>query len=76
MAATKHPVTRHPMGIHGCYKYRGVTIERDDSNRGYWGHWTARVGSIMAGTHQKLTTQTRANLLKQIDEHLDKTQTA
>lgn len=69
---TKHKVTKTE--IDGWYEYRGVTIKRDDSNKGYWGHWRASVGSIMQRTHQNLTTQTRARLLEQIDEFLDKAQ--
>lgn len=66
-------VRKHPSGIDGWYVYRGVKIERDDSNRGYWGHWRASVGSIVGGTHKKFTTQTQTQLLAQIDEYLGPT---
>jgi len=63
-------VKKHPTGIKNWYLYRGVTIKRDDRNRGCWGHWYATIGSIMAGTSQKLVTQTQGHLLAQIDKHL------
>lgn len=65
----KHPVTK--TGIAGWYMYRGVRIERDDRERGYWGHWRAAVGSTMQGTRAKLSTDTRAKLLAQIDEWME-----
>lgn len=66
----KRGVRKHEAGIDGWYVYRGVRIVRDDSNRGYWGHWSATVGSVMQGTRQRLTTQTQATLLQQIDDFL------
>lgn len=69
---TKHSVQRHPADIDGWYLYRGVTIKRNDRERGYWGHWTASMGSIMGGTQKKFSTDTRAKILAAIDAALDK----
>jgi hypothetical protein len=57
--------------VEGWYKYRGITIKRDDSAKGYWGHWGATVGSITARTYRKYSTQTRGELLALIDQLLD-----
>lgn len=67
----KHRVSKCPSGIDGYYIYRGVTIKRHDRNRGYWGYWTACVGSIMKDTYKKISTSKRADLLKLIDEYLN-----
>jgi hypothetical protein len=66
-------VTKHPSGVDGWYSYRGVTIMRHDRNRGYWGHWQAGVGSIMHGDYRKISTQTQAQLLAEIDTLLGPT---
>lgn len=75
MTSTAHKVTqyRYQDGskAEGEYLYRGIRIERDDSVRGYSGHWRAKVGSISAGTRNTFTGMTRAVVLAQIDSHLD-----
>lgn len=68
---TKHTVTRafHADGspyIDNMFSYRGVLFERDDSNKGYWGHYkTFCFGKI------KVIASTRARLLYEIDQILD-----
>jgi hypothetical protein len=63
-------VTKHPSGLDGHYLYRGVVIRRNDRERGYWGHWQADVGLIVHGpcSFKKISTQTRAQLLAEIDQ--------
>ena len=68
---TKHTVSKHSSGIDGWYVYRGIRFVRDDRNKGYWGHYSATVGSIMQETRQKITTATRKDLLEQIDAFID-----
>lgn len=58
-------VTRSDDLPDGWYKYRNITIKRDDSNKGYHGHWYAKINKI------SFTTDKRATLLKMIDEYLD-----
>ena len=62
---TKYTVSKHATGIEGWYTYRGISFVRDDSNKGYWGHYTASVAG------KKLATATRKLLLQQIDQYLD-----
>ena len=54
------------------YIYRGVVIERDSSNRGYWGHWNCRLGAIGRNDFRQVRTETRAQILKEIDDYLEK----
>ncbi|MFZ7311804.1 hypothetical protein [Comamonas jiangduensis] len=51
------------------YIYRGVTLRRNDSHKGYSSHWTARVGSIVAGTIQRFEAGTRRELIRCLDAH-------
>lgn len=67
----KYPVQRHPANITGWYLYRGVILKRDDSHRGFWGHWQATVGSISDGTRKRLSSAVRAELIRMVDDHLD-----
>lgn len=49
------------------YVYREATIRRNDSHRGYSSHWTARIGSIRAGTIQRFQGMTRKEVIRGID---------
>ena len=74
---TSHAVTRilneytgKPVG--GEYLYRGIRIERDDAQRGYWGHWVTSYAMKQAnGKHIKERAETRKVLLSKIDALLD-----
>jgi hypothetical protein len=66
-------VTRHPSGLKGRYRYRDVTIQRQDEHRGYWGNWYTPIGVFDARTGERKTliAHTQTQLLAEIDEHLD-----
>lgn len=49
------------------FTYRGVRFSRDDSLRGYWGHYS----TIFRFNGAKIRTSTRLSLLKNIDLMLD-----
>ena len=56
----------------GEYLYRGIAIERDDAQRGYWGHWVTSYAMKQAnGKHVKERSETRKVLLSKIDSVLD-----
>lgn len=60
-------VTKSQSGIEGEYVYRGITICRDDSRKGYTGHWSAGLD-----IKNKVSTDTRTKLLSAIDSYIAK----
>jgi hypothetical protein len=71
---TKHTVSKltGPYGdvVENEYVYRGVEFERDDSHRGYWGHY--KTSWNVGGT--RIRTATRKDLLSAIDRYFDNKQ--
>jgi hypothetical protein len=53
--------------IENEYVYRGVQFERDDSRRGYWGHYATSWN--VGGT--RIRTSKRRDLLSAIDRYFD-----
>ena len=53
--------------IENEYVYRGVEFEKNDSRRGYWGHY--KTSWNVGGT--RIRTQTRRDLLSSIDRYFD-----
>lgn len=57
--------------VEGRYRYRGAKICRNDREKGYSGHWTAEVGTVIQGTRRRFVSHARGHLLAQIDAHFD-----
>lgn len=68
-----HKPVHHHSGIAGWYTYRGITMKRNDSERGYWGHWYADIVNVSDGDQciTNVKAETRARLMAKIDELLD-----
>ena len=70
---TKNRVTRAIDEYDGdvmedTYEYRGIRFERNDSLKGYWGHY--RTYNKLGKVHE--STSTRKDMLKIIDNYLDR----
>lgn len=57
----EHRVEPAPNGRSDEFLYRGITIRRDDTKRGYWGHWRTQAAAFEA------KAKTRNELLDRID---------
>lgn len=73
----KHKVKPLPNLGTGWYEYRGVRFYRDDSQKGYWGHYTGYIPPTIADNEnlsdeyyksKKIIVSTRALLLSKINE--------
>jgi len=63
-----HRVEPAPSGREDEYLYRGIVIRRDDSRRGYWGHWRTVRARFDA------RAKTRKELMARIDALLEQQQ--
>lgn len=56
----------------GIYEYRGISIERDDSQKGYCFHWQTSYRVLLpGGARVRLSAATRKELIRDIDRALD-----
>lgn len=56
----------------GTYEYRGISIERDESQRGYCFYWQTSYRVLLpGGARVRLSAATRKELIRDIDRALD-----